>query len=249
MLASVLVDSGGNAVFFTGAGISTESGIPDFRSPQGLWTRISPEVFDIEFFYRSPDESWRMYVEHVYDVISAARPNAAHRAIAELEAMGLVRAVITQNIDRLHQKAGSRMVIELHGAYDEVECPSCGFRDKIDRYVERFRLEGKAPRCPQCNYLLKPAVVYFGEPLPQAELAESFSLARTCKVMVVVGTSLAVYPAALVPVEAYRSGAEIHIINLSPTPLDSVARTVIRRKAGEALATLVEYAKNMLAER
>lgn len=242
ILAKDIVAANGDAIVFTGAGASTESGIPDFRGPQGLWTRISPEIFDIENFYRDPDSSWRIYVEHIYSVVSAASPNTAHIAIAKLEAMGLVKAVITQNIDRLHQKAGSKHVIELHGRYDEVECQWCGFRDSIDKYkyIELFKSSGKAPKCPKCGKTLKPAVVYFGEPLPATELVEAFTLAKTCKLMIVVGTSLAVYPAALIPVEAYRAGATLHIINLSPTDLDHIAKTVIRGRAGEVLTKLLE---------
>jgi len=246
MLAKDIVSAGGNTVFFTGAGISTESGIPDFRGPRGLWTRISPEVFDIENFYRDPDRGWKLYIEYIYDVVSRAAPNPAHRAIAQLEAMGLVKAVITQNIDRLHQKAGSRNVIELHGAYDEVECGWCGFRDRIEEYVEEFRRSGRAPRCPSCGKVLKPAVVYFGEPLPAAALAEAFTLARTCEIMVVIGTSLAVYPAALIPSEACRSSAKLYIVNLAPTPLDHLATAFTYARAGKVLPQVVEHVEKLM---
>ncbi len=245
LLARDIVSARGNTVFFTGAGISTESGIPDFRGPQGLWTRISPEVFDIENFYRDPDNGWKLYIEYIYDVVSRAFPNPAHRAIAELEAMGFVKAVITQNIDKLHQRAGSRNVIELHGVFDEVECGWCGFRDRIEPYIEEFRKSGKAPKCPRCGKFLKPAVVYFGEPLPAIALAEAFTLARTCNIMVVAGTSLAVYPAALIPLEAHRSGAKLYIVNLSPTPLDHLATAVAYTKAGEILPRVVEHVKKL----
>lgn len=245
-LAEALIEAEGKSVFFTGAGASTESGIPDFRGPQGLWKRISPEIFNIELFYEDPDSSWRAYVEHIYSQISKAKPNKAHYAIAKLESLGLVEAVITQNIDKLHQKAGSRKVIELHGTYDRAYCLRCNFEDQIEELAEYVKREGKAPRCPKCGGLMKPSVVYFGEPLPQKELEEAFSLAGKCKLMIVVGSSLSVYPAALIPEIALKHGAKLFIVNESPTPLDWKAELVVREKAGEFLAQVSDYAERLI---
>jgi NAD-dependent deacetylase len=242
-IADSILEARGKTVFFTGAGVSTESGIPDFRGPQGLWTRISPEIFSLDVFLQDPYDSWIQYIENIYKPVSKAFPNSAHRSIAELEAMGLVEAVITQNIDKLHQKAGSRRVIELHGSYDEVQCTKCNFKGKIDEHVQYVLESNAAPRCRICGSLLKPAVVYFGEPLPERELNEAFVLASSCKVMIVVGTSLTVFPAALIPRAAISSGAELFIINETPTPLDNQAILVIREKAGNFLPEVVEVIK------
>ncbi|MBE9390755.1 NAD-dependent protein deacylase [Fervidicoccus fontis] len=243
-LAKTLIDAGGKALFFTGAGASTESGVPDFRGPQGLWKRIPPEVFDIDLFYRDPEYSWRIYAEYVYSQISRASPNRAHIAIAELESLGLVEAVITQNIDKLHQKAGSKKVIELHGTYDKVQCLRCGFHGDIKDFIEDFIREKRVPRCPKCGRILKPAVVYFGEPLPSEELSSAFSLAKSSKLIIVVGSSLSVYPAALIPEIALDHGAKLFIINESPTHLDKDAELVVREKAG----TFLEKVSNAVEE-
>lgn len=245
-VAELIASSRGNVVLFTGAGISTESGIPDFRGPKGLWKRISPEIFSIEFFQEDPDFSWKKYLEEVYVPISRASPNSAHYAVAKLEAGGLVKGVITQNIDRLHQKAGSRNVIELHGRFDEVQCLRCSFRGDLKKFVEEVKKSEKAPRCPRCSSILKPAVVYFGEPLPEKELLDALSMARSSSLLIIIGTSLAVYPAALIPQEAIRTGAKAVVINDSPTPIDGKAELVVRRKAGEILP---EVAKMLVVEK
>jgi len=246
VIARALVEAKGKSVVFTGAGISTESGIPDFRGPQGLWNMISPQVVTLEYFLKRPDESWWMYTEMFYPTLANAKPNPAHYAIAELEALGLVEAVITQNVDCLHQKAGSKRVIELHGRFDQVQCLKCGFRDDIEKYVSEFMRTKIAPKCPNCGFVLKPAVVYFGERLPEDELEEAFALAHSCRVVLVVGSSLVVYPAAWIPEIAIQRGAKLFIVNITPTRLDSYAELVVRERAGVFLPTVVEHVKQIL---
>jgi NAD-dependent deacetylase len=246
VIARALVEAKGKSVVFTGAGISTESGIPDFRGPQGLWNMISPQVVTLEYFLKRPDESWWMYTEMFYPTLANAKPNPAHYAIAELEALGLVEAVITQNVDCLHQKAGSKRVIELHGRFDQVQCLRCGFRDDIEKYVSEFMRTKIAPKCPNCGFVLKPAVVYFGERLPEDELEEAFALAHSCRVVLVVGSSLVVYPAAWIPEIAIQRGAKLFIVNITPTRLDSYAELVVRERAGVFLPTVVEHVKQIL---
>ena len=248
VIARALVEAKGKSVVFTGAGISTESGIPDFRGPQGLWTRDpkAQERATLDYFLSHPDEGWQRFVERFYLTLVNAKPNPAHYAIAELEALGLVEAVITQNIDRLHQKAGSKRVIELHGRFDQVQCLRCGFRDDIEKYVSEFMKTKTAPKCPNCGFVLKPAVVYFGERLPEDELEEAFALAHSCRVILVVGSSLVVYPAAWIPEIAIQRGAKLFIVNITPTRLDSYAELVVRERAGVFLPTVVEHVKQIL---
>jgi len=245
LIAKSLVEARGKAVFFTGAGISTESGLPDFRGKHGLWTKIDPEIFSLDYFTSQPHISWKDYIERIYFPILRAEPNDAHFSVSKLESMDLVEAVITQNIDRLHWKAGSKNVIELHGRFDEFECVNCGFRGKIDQNIVQIVVDGRVPICPKCGSLLKPAVVYFGEPLPREALDEAFRLASSCRVMIVVGSSLSVFPAALIPRKAVERGAELFIINESPTPLDPFASIVIREKASRALRRVVEALKTI----
>ena len=235
-LARLLAESR-YAIVFTGAGVSTESGIPDFRGPSGLWRRVPPEVFTIEYFVERPLEVWRLFTELFYS-FRGAKPNPAHYAIARLEELGVVKAVVTQNIDGLHQAAGSRRVIELHGNLRWARCMSCGRRVSLDEAVSEAR-EGRLPRCPGCGGMLKPDAVFFGEPLPEEALEEAFREARRADLVLVVGSSLSVYPAAYIPEYARRRGARLAIVNLEPTPLDHLATVVARRRAGELLPAVV----------
>ena len=218
----------GNVVVLTGAGISVESGIPDFRGPKGLWKRVSPDVFSISEFYRDPYSSWVEYAK-LYESMARAEPNLAHRVLAALERDGYVRAVITQNIDGLHQKAGSEEVVELHGNGGRAVCLECGSKVRIEDALKQVR-EGRVPR-HECGGLLKPDVVYFGEPLPPKELEEAVRLSKSSRLFVVIGSSLVVSPACDLPVIAKGSGAKLAILNLEPTRLDGMADFVIRGKA------------------
>jgi NAD-dependent deacetylase len=230
-------------VALTGAGVSTPSGIPDFRGPQGVWRVIDPEKFDVEYFHKNPDEVWDLFVQYLLPAFDV-KPNPAHHALAELERLGKLCAVITQNVDMLHQAAGSKNVIELHGALRDAVCINCGARYPLAEALKRRR--AGAPRCPKCGGVLKPDVVFFGEPLPQQALKEAFMLAEMAEVFLAVGTSLAVYPANQLPVIAKKRGAKLVIINADETFYDFFADYIIRGKVEEVLPALVARVKDIL---
>ncbi len=242
-IAEKIVEAKGCTVALTGAGISTPSGIPDFRSPGGLWSKLDPSIFDISYFNFRPDITWLKYLE-IIEEIKDKQPNQAHRALAELEAKELLKAVITQNIDGLHQKAGSRKVLEIHGNAYRAVCTACGARYPIDESLERVR-KGEPPKCPKCGGLLKPDVVFFGEPLPYKVYIEALRLARTCRVFLAIGSSLVVQPAASLPLHARSSGAFLAIINLQPTPLDPVADEVIHGRVEEILPLITKITEEI----
>ncbi len=219
-------------VVLTGAGVSTESGIPDFRSPTGIWAEYDPyEVASIDGFQRDPERVWEFYGRRL-DVLADAQPNAAHRALAELEAQGLVQAVITQNVDRLHAGAGSREVIEVHGSIATAGCLTCGRREGRERLRELLPV----PRCADCGSVLKPDVVMFGELLPAAALDRASALAQDAALLLVVGSSLEVWPVAGLPEETLAHGGRLAIVNREPTPYDGRAALVLHGSAGEILA-------------
>ena len=227
-------------VVLTGAGVSTESGIPDFRSPSGIWARYDPmEYATIEAFLRDPVKVWDFYARRL-EVLKAARPNVAHLALAELERRGVVRAVITQNIDRLHERAGSREVIEVHGSVRTSSCLDCGERVSFDEVV-RLLEDAPAPPCPRCSRILKPDVVMFGELMPEAAIDRAFELARAAALLLVVGSSLEVWPVAGLPQETLESGGLLAIVNQGSTPYDDRADVKIEAAAGETLAEAVRH--------
>ena len=234
--------SASSAVAFTGAGISTESGIPDFRSPNGIWSKASPVYFND--FLRSAaarQEYWRQKsVAHVD--FENARPNAGHRALADWEAAGKLTGVITQNIDGLHQAAGSRRVLELHGTAREVACLECHRRSPADPWVQKFLETQTVPDCPDCGGLLKHATISFGQALDESVLEAALRLARECDLFLALGSSLVVHPAAGLPALAKENGARLVIVNRDPTPLDGIADLVIRESIG---ATLTQAAERM----
>jgi NAD-dependent deacetylase len=237
--AAELLSAARNGVAFTGAGTSAESGIPTFRGAGGLWTKYDPvKVASIDSFLSDPSAYWAVARERGAIAI-AARPNPGHYALAALEAAGNVVAIVTQNTDGLHQDSGCRHVIELHGSSRNVQCLDCGIRES--RAVVQARLEVQMPPiCKACGGIfLKPTVVLFGEPLPAAAVQEAFALAREADVMLVVGSSLVVHPAADIPVAAVRAGASLIIINAEPTPFDSLAEVVIHGRAGEVLPEIL----------
>jgi NAD-dependent deacetylase len=225
-------------VVLTGAGVSTESGIPDFRSPTGLWARFDPlEYGSIDAFRRDPLKVWSFYKPRVA-LLTDAEPNSAHMAIAELERLGFVRAVVTQNIDLLHERAGSREVVEVHGSIRSSSCPGCGERYPLERVLQL--LEGAdSPACPACGEILKPDVVFFGELLPADAIDRAFELARAARLLLVVGSALEVHPIAALPLETLGAGGEIAIVNRGSTPFDSQASLLIDASAGEVLPTVV----------
>ena len=241
-LAAGLLRDARHLVAFTGAGISTESGIPDFRGPQGLWRRYRP--IEYQEFLGNPEarrEYWRRKVEQ-YPALRDARPNAGHLALARLHAGGLLQTVITQNIDGLHQKAGvpPERVIEIHGSEAYVVCVACGRRHEWSAVLERF--DGDCPRCDSCRGWLKPATISFGQPMPPEETRRAFAEAASADLLLVVGSSLQVYPAASIPAETRRAGGAVVIANNEPTAQDGLARLVLRGQAGEILQALADRA-------
>ncbi len=231
-------------VVLTGAGISVESGIPDFRSKGGLWERFDPQEYaTIHAFRRDPAKVWRMLAE-MEAVLDAAAPNPAHRALARLEEAGVVEGVITQNIDGLHQAAGSRRVVEFHGSHRTLTCLSCGAR--FTR--EEARALGTPPPC-RCGQILKPDVIFFGEMIPEEALRESYRLANGCRVMLVVGTSAEVAPANQMPWIAKRAGAAVVEVNLVPSELTRTCTDVfLQGKAGVVLPALAEAVLGLLGD-
>jgi NAD-dependent deacetylase len=232
-----LVRSRQPCVVLTGAGVSTESGIPDFRSPGGLWEEFDPlEYGSIDAFRADPGKVWRFYAPR-FSVLTDAEPNAAHRALAELERTGLVQAVVTQNIDLLHERAGSREVVEVHGSIRESVCPGCGARYPLARVLELLAASG-APPCPACGAILKPDVVFFGELLRSETIDRAFALAASAGLLLVVGSALEVYPVAGLPYETLNAGGAVAIVNRGPTAFDSRATLKIDAGAGETLHAL-----------
>jgi NAD-dependent deacetylase len=249
--AADLVTAAGPLVVFTGAGVSTESGIPDFRSPTGLWGRYDPDAFSYQNFLRS-DEARRRYWavgRELYASIRGARPNPAHHAIATLDGLGLLDCVITQNIDDLHQRAGlaRERVIELHGNGTRARCLECGAGYARDALQDRLERGEAVPACDGCGGVIKPYTVLFGEPMPEGAMERAEARARAAGTLLVVGSSLAVYPAAYVPVYAREAGARLVIVNLTPTRLDPHADVVIAGRAGEVMTRLVERVRTRIA--
>jgi NAD-dependent deacetylase len=220
----------------TGAGISTESGIPDFRSPTGIWARYDPmEYATVDAFLADPVKVWDFYGKRLH-VLRDAEPNDGHRALAELEQRGWVHAVITQNIDRLHERAGSRALVEVHGSIRTSSCLDCGTVVPFDEVVRRLA-DAPAPACT-CGRILKPDVVMFGELLPEAAIARASQLAAEARLMLVVGSTLEVYPVAGLPLETLAAGGSLAIVNRGDTPLDGRAALTIDGGAGETLRAL-----------
>ncbi len=229
-------------VVFTGAGISTESGIPDFRGPGGVWEKFDPNEFHIDRFLSSAESRRKYWLRsnQMYDQISQARPNPGHRAIAELERLGRLHSVITQNVDGLHQDAGTspQRVVELHGTSRHVACLSCGRSMPREEFNPLVSPAGDAPNCT-CGGLMKPATISFGQMLPQEALAQAGAATAECDLFMVIGSSLVVYPAAGFPLLAAERGTPLVIINRQDTPQDAIATVVLHSSAGEVLPTLV----------
>ncbi len=239
--ARTLLRAAQRMVAFTGAGISAESGIATYRDTEdSLWDRYDPDKFaHIDYFMSDPSLFWHFFQDVRYRAIKDARPNAGHHALSALERNGQLAAVITQNIDGLHQAAGSREVIELHGNTRVIRCLACGTPFGMDEVYDQLRTQ-LPPPCRACGGMLKPEVVLFGEPLPEEALRRAVQAVDTCDLLLAVGSSLVVQPAALLPERAKRHGARLILINKTPTPSDSIADAVIRMAAGEVLPWLAE---------
>lgn len=243
-----MLASSRSAIAFTGAGISAESGVPTFRDRDGLWKNYkAEELATSEAFRKNPKLVWDFYRWRMR-LILKARPNPAHYALAELERLGLLKAVITQNVDDLHREAGSRNVIELHGNIFRVRCTSCSYRENLkesDTLEEFLSMEG-LPKCPECGSLLRPDVVWFGEPLPREALERAFELAERADLVLVIGTSGVVYPAAYIPYIVKENGGKVVEINVERSGITPIADVFIRGKAGEVLPRIVELVKEVV---
>lgn len=235
-------------VVFTGAGISTESGIPDFRGKNGLWTRLDPDDFTIQKFLASEENrrvQWKMMGEG--GLIKYAEPNAAHMAVAELQKLGKLDCIVTQNVDNLHAVAGNspEIIFELHGNMQFARCLKCHERFPMPVIIERLKTED-IPACEHCGGILKPDAVFFGEQLPQMVLSEAARRASLCDLCIVIGSTLVVYPAAYIPIYALDAGARLVIINIGDTPMDSRADVRIEGKAGEIMTEVIRLVKQKM---
>lgn len=241
-----LLGEAARIVAFTGAGVSTESGIPDFRSPGGLWTRYDPREFTFDRYVESAEvraNSWAMRREFL---AAMPQPNQAHYALASLESQGRLTGVITQNIDGLHQAAGSRTVVEIHGNVREVHCiglfprggvpDGCGFTETHEWVMELLAAGDPDPGCPKCGGIVKTATISFGQAMPERAMEKATELVNACDLLLAIGSSLEVFPAAGLPLEARSAGARVVIINRDPTDLDWAADLVINGEAGTILS-------------
>ena len=235
--AAELIKSSKYVIAFTGAGISAESGIPTFRGSDGLWRRFrAEELATPEAFARDPKKVWEWYKWRM-EIIRKARPNPAHLALARMEAAGILKAVITQNVDGLHTLAGSRNVIELHGNIWRVKCsnPACDFKSRLNEPPEEV-----PPKCPKCGSLLRPDVVWFGEPLPPDAWERAVHEASKADLVIVVGTSGIVMPAALIPTIVKDRGGKVIEVNISESAITPISDVFIKRKASEVLPKIAE---------
>lgn len=229
-----------NIVAFTGAGISAESNIPTFRDPYGIWKKYDPSLLELSYFFEHPKESWKLIKELFIENLKDAQPNDAHKSLAELERIGKLRSVITQNIDNLHQKAGCTNVIEFHGNSQRVECTKC----HQFYTIAEINLQDEIPTCLSCGGLLKPDFVFFGENINKKVHNQSILESQMCDLMLVIGTSGEVYPAALIPQNAKFYGATIVEINTNPSNYtDSITDVFLQGKAGKILKELVKIFK------
>jgi NAD-dependent deacetylase len=237
--AAAVIKTADKAGAFSGAGISTESGVSDFRSPGGIWERFRMVTYDEFLSEQSLRKGyWRMKGE-LFKELSAARPNDAHIALAKLEEMGKLSFVITQNIDGLHQDGGSKRVIEIHGTNRQAVCVSCGKRWPIEEIHARLDESDYEPLCDKCGGFVKPATISFGQSMPEREMSDAYHLAANCDVFLMIGSSLQVEPAASIPREAHRAGAKLIFINRTETHLDNLASVLFRENAGKVLSDIL----------
>ena len=236
-----LILSSSSAVAFTGAGLSTESGIPDYRSPgTGLWEKMDQSVVSLDGFLREPSRYYDYSLE-LYPVRKAAKPNPAHYMLAELEHRGVLRGIITQNVDGLHQDAGSGQVHELHGSLRQAVCLDCSVLQSMDEAMEMVIAGQNPPLCTDCGGVLKPNAVFFGEILPRIPWERSLELSRSADLFIAIGSSLQVSPANTLRDIALRAGAKLIILNFTPTPFDGEAELLISQKIGEFSSTVMKY--------
>lgn len=241
--AARTIMSSRHVVALVGAGLSAESGIPTFRGPEGLWTKHGePDLRDYERFQRDPKQWWETRIsrtsqfQEMADALNAAIPNEGHFALTDLEQMGQLQHIITQNIDNLHQLAGSQRITEIHGNRTKLRCIACSTRWPMDE----FAMDELPPHCPECGGIVKGDTVMFGEPIPRDALDECIAQSRMCDCMLLIGTSAVVYPAAGFPTEVKMSGGRLIEINPNETPLTEISDVVMRAPAGQALSLLVQ---------
>ncbi len=245
-IAAQLLYAANSAVALTGAGISTPSGIPDFRSPKsGLWEGINPFTVASMHGFRQDPQAFYNWIYPLAKLTIYAHPNSAHFALATLEAKGKLKGIVTQNIDLLHTRAGSQVVHELHGHFREATCIHCFAVFPAEPIIKQFLLDHKVPHCPNCGDVIKPNVILFGEQLPIQPFLAAQDLARKADLILIVGTSLEVAPASELPMLALRNGAKMIIINLEPTHLDNAATVVIHANAAEMLPEIVQQMENI----
>jgi NAD-dependent deacetylase len=238
--AAAIVAASRRTLVFTGAGVSTESGIPDFRGPQGLWKKVDPNLFTLQNYLADPAirrAAWKMRVE---DPVWTAQPNPSHHAIVHLERLGVAPVVVTQNVDGLHQAAGSSDVVEVHGSIHSVVCLACGWRGPMAGTLARVRGGEADPACEACGGILKSATIAFGQHLEPAVIERAFAQADAADVCVAAGSTLSVTPAAHVPMAVASNGGALVIVNEEPTELDHMAVAVVRARTGTALPRLAE---------
>ncbi|MCF2138579.1 MAG: NAD-dependent deacylase [Candidatus Lokiarchaeota archaeon] len=222
---------------FTGAGISVESGIPPFRGPTGIWSKFDPSILDINRYFREPENVWPVIKKIFYDHWGKAEPNQAHYNLAKMQEMGIIKDIITQNIDNLHQKAGSKNVWEFHGTLTSFTCQTCHFHKEWNQEL----LYDKPPICPSCNSILKPDFVFFGEGIPPVALKESLRVAEQADILLIIGTTGEIMPASQIPFLAKKNGAKIIEININPSNYTNLITDVfLQGKASEIMTKLVE---------
>ena len=248
-VADIIVASK-KVVVFTGAGFSTESSIPDFRGPQGIWSKFDPDELNLPNFLRSEEIREKYWQVHrmFWEAVKDTQPNKGHYAVTELHSIGKLDCVITQNTDGLHQKSGTpdEKVLELHGTMHWVDCLECGKRYPRDYAHEKMLAGEKVPRCGSCKGILKPATVAYGQSMPERETREAGERSSSCDLFLVAGSSLVVYPAAQMPLLAKRGGARLVILNLTETPHDNRADIIINEKTGETLSKIITRAKEKM---
>lgn len=238
-LAAELIFKSKNTVLFTGAGISVESGIPTFRGENGLWSKYNPSFLLMDNFRKNPKKSWELIYEIFYEFFDQANPNDAHYIIAEFEKRGLIKGIITQNIDNLHQKAGSKKVIEYHGTSQTLTCLNCNQKFKSNAVINKVKLP---PLCPDCGGLLRPNFVFFSEPIPAKAQIVSNKYASTAELFLLVGTTGEIMPASLVPYLAKQSGTSIIEINIERTKFtQTIVDVFLQGKATEVFMKLKKY--------